>query len=140
MIFKAEKLCALVSGVEHLPVAQMAAQIAVGSPPLPIIGAIVIGAWEDKFFLSLTTINNCLQNNIVTRIQSCTSAHHTWKELIKLFESHGVVPKMFLKDKLHTLKMKENESIVKHIHNRRAHLEQLLATSSAIHDDEAILT
>jgi len=48
--------------------------------------------------------------------------------------------KMYLKDKLYTLKMRENDSVTKHIHTFRAHLEQLLVAGSAVPDDEAILT
>jgi len=36
--------------------------------------------------------------------------------------------------------MKENESIIKHIHNFKSYLQQLLATRLTIQDDEAILT
>ena len=57
-----------------------------------------------------------------------------------MFESQDAVTKMYLKDKLHTLKMKENESVTKHIHVFRSHLEQLSATGCPTQDDEAILT
>ena len=73
-------------------------------------------------------------------VESCTFAHLAWQELIKLFDLHDVVTKTIIKDKLHFLKMKDNEIVVKHIHNFRAHLEQLLAPCLAVHDDEAIRT
>lgn len=47
---------------------------------------------------------------------------------------------MYLKDKLHTLKMKENESITKYIHVFRSYLKQLLIARCPIQDDETILT
>ena len=47
---------------------------------------------------------------------------------------------MYLKDRLHTLKMRENDSVTKHIHTFRAHLEQLLTAGSIVPDDEAVLT
>jgi hypothetical protein len=49
--------------------------------------------------------------------------HDAWTKLIQLFESQDVVTKMYLKDKLHTLKMKENESVMKHMYVFRAILE-----------------
>ena len=47
---------------------------------------------------------------------------------------------MYLKDKLHTLKMKESNSVRKHISTFRAYLQQLAAAGSQVPDDEAILT
>ena len=47
---------------------------------------------------------------------------------------------MYLKDKRHTLKMKESDSVRKHISTFRAYLQQLSATGSQVHDDETILT
>ena len=84
--------------------------------PLHVAGARIIGAWEDKDSLSLIMINNCLENTIVSHVQSHTPAHLAWQELLKLSESHDDVTKIYMKDKLHTLKMKENESVAKHIH------------------------
>ena len=60
-------------------------------------------------------INNCLENYIVSHIQSCTTSNLAWQELIKIFESQDALTKMYLKDKLHTLKMKENDNVTKHI-------------------------
>jgi hypothetical protein len=57
----------------------------------------------------------------------------------KIFESQNPMTKMYQKDKLHTLKMKENDSVTKHIHIFRCHLEQLLVASTIIVDDEVVL-
>jgi hypothetical protein len=48
--------------------------------------------------------------------------------------------KMYLKHKIDTLKTKESDSVTKHIHIFKAHLEQLLAIGSIVPNDEAILT
>lgn len=140
LIFKAEKLWSLVDGTEVKPVAPTAAQITAGTPPLPVAGAGSISAWEDRDMLALTIINNGLDNSVVSHIQSCKTAALAWTELIRLFESQDAVTKMYLKDKLHTLKMRENDSVTKHIHVFRAHLEQLFAAGAAVPNDEAVLT
>jgi hypothetical protein len=44
-------------------------------------------------------------------------------EKIDKIVSQDVMTKMYLKDKLHALKMKENDSVTKHIYVFRAHLE-----------------
>ena len=46
---------------------------------------------------------------------------------------------MHLKDRLINFKMQDNTNIVKHIHNFRAHLEQLQVAGSPIPDNEAVI-
>ena len=130
----------MVDGTDVKPVAPTAAHITAGIPPLLVVGVGSISAWEDRDTLALTIINNCLDNSVVSHIQSCKTTAFAWTKLIRLFESQDAVTKMYLKDKLHTLKMRENDSVTKHIHVFRAHLEQLFAAGAAVPDDEAVLT
>ena len=139
LIFKTEKLWSIVSGAEPLPVAPTVAEIVAGSQLLPTIGVGSISYWEERDSLSLTIINNCLENNVVSHIQSYSYANQTWQELSRIFESQDAVTKMHLKDKLHTLKMKESDSVTKHVHLFRSYLENLAATGCPIADEEAIL-
>ena len=139
LIFKTEKLWSIVSGAEPLPVAPIAAEIVAGSQLLPATGVGSISYWEERDSLSLTIINNCLENNVVSHIQSCSNANQAWQELSRIFESQDAVTKMHLKDKLHTLKMKESDDVTKHVHLFRSYLENLAAAGCPIADEEAIL-
>jgi hypothetical protein len=47
-------------------------------------------------------------------VQSIITSHDAWQELFRMFESQDVVTKMFLKDNLQTLEMKEGEIVIKH--------------------------
>ncbi len=51
--------------------------------------------------------------------------HDAWQELIKMFESQDVATKMFLKDNLQTLEMKDGKIVIKHFQYFRSLLEQL---------------
>lgn len=139
LIFKAEKLWSLVSGIEHLPVAPTQVELAAGATILRLTGASSISLWQEQDAIALTIINNCIESSIVSHIQSRQKSFSAWSELISIFESQDIVTKMHLKEKLLTLKMKENISVVKHIHTFRAHLEQLSAAGSTLLDDEAII-
>ena len=119
--------------------APVVAKLAAGTPVLPLTGAGSISLWEDQDALALTIISNYLANSIVSYIQSCKTSHSAWSKLINIFESQDIVTKMHLKEKLLNLKMKENTSVVKHIHNFRAHLEPLLVAGLPIPNDEAII-
>jgi len=93
----------------------------------------------DKNAIALTNITNCLENHIVPHLQSCSTAHQAWTVWTSVFESQDVITKIHLKDMLYNFKMKENESIIKHTHNFKSCLQQILATGLTIQDDEAIL-
>jgi len=49
-------------------------------------------------------------------VESKLTSNEVWLELIQIFESKDVVTKVFLKDKLQTIKMKKGENVTKHIH------------------------
>jgi len=104
------------------PIPPMVAQIAAGSQTA--IGASSVSNWENKETMSLAIINNCIDNNI-----SSPTSDDAWSELTKLFESQYVI-KMHLQNKLHTLKMRENENITKQIHVFCALIEQLVQDST----------
>jgi hypothetical protein len=61
-------------------------------------------------------------------------------ELIQIFELKGAVTKMFLKDKLQTLKMKEGENMTKHIHKFLYLLQQFTIARALVQGDKAILS
>ncbi len=88
----------------------------------------------------LTTINNCLDNSVISHVYSKLTSNEPWLELIQIFESKDEVTKMFLKDKLQTLKMKEGKNVTKHIHKFRSLLQQLAATGATVQGTQAVLS
>jgi hypothetical protein len=88
--------------------------------------------------LALTIINNCFENNVISHIQSHQTLALARVELVRLFESQEPMTKMYLKDKLHILKMWKNDGVTKHIHIIQSHWEQLLAISTIVPNVEAI--
>ncbi len=64
--------------------------------------------------MSLTIHSKCLNNiDVISNVQSCITTNLTWLELKRLLQSQNVITKMYIKDKFHILKMKENEHRVK---------------------------
>ncbi len=110
-----EKLWPYVNGMQAKPIIPIVAQIAT------LASSIV--EWVDKDAIAIQVINNCLDNNIISNVQSKTTSHDVGQELIKMFESQDVITKMFLRDNLQTLKLREGESVVKHIQSFRSLLE-----------------
>jgi hypothetical protein len=63
-----------------------------------------------KNTLFLTIINNSLDNIIVVwHLQSCLTSHEAWDNKI-VWIMYDVVMKTYLKDNLHRLKMRRNET------------------------------
>jgi hypothetical protein len=78
---------------------------------------------------------------MISHIQLCQSSHEAWVELCKLYEAKDVVITMHLKDKLQSLKMRESNSVTKHIHLFQVILKQLILHGSLVDDDDdAILS
>jgi len=92
----------------------MVAQIVAGAAFLPTIRAGSITKGDDKDAIAIQVINNCSDNNVVSNVQSIITSHDAWQELFRMFESQDVVTKMFLKDNLQTLEMKDGEIVIKH--------------------------
>jgi hypothetical protein len=77
---------------------------------------------------------------MISHIQSCQSSHEALVELCKLYESKDVVITMYLKDKLQSLKIRESNSVTKHIHLFQVILKQLVSPRRPVDDDDAILS
>ncbi len=103
--FKIEKIWPIVKGIEVKPIPWTITQIGARSHALLATRIGVVSNWENNDTMSFTLINNTINNNIISHIQLCPTSHDAWNGLIKLFESQDVVTKMYLKNKLHTLKM-----------------------------------
>ncbi len=64
--------------------------------------------------MSLIIHNKCLNKiDVISNVQSCITTNLARLELKKLFQFQNVITKMYLKDKFHILKMRENEYRVK---------------------------
>jgi hypothetical protein len=85
LIFKVEILWPLVNGTKPKPMTPTTPQIAIGIRSLPAIGIGIINAWDEGYVISLTLIRNCLDNIVISHVQSCIIARLTWTKLTRLF-------------------------------------------------------
>jgi hypothetical protein len=130
----------MINGIEPNLMYLAPTQLAIGMPPLPTIGIVNISASNVKE-LSLTLINNCLNNNIIAHLQLHSIARLAWIESIRLFESQNVVTKVYPKDKLHKLKMKDINNVIEHIFVFKTHVwNNLLANGVGIPNGEIVFS
>ncbi len=83
-------------------------------------GALLSGKIEN----ALSIIINCLGNTIIFHLQSCHTSHEAQDELCKLYEIVDVVTKIHFINKLQSLKMRETNSVTKHVHSFQMIFEQ----------------
>jgi len=93
-------------GIEPKTTPPIATQLVVGTSTLPTTRMININDWEETNTLSLTIINNCLDNNVMLHVQSCNISNLAWKELERLSQSQDIITKMYFKDNFHSKKEK----------------------------------
>jgi hypothetical protein len=89
---------------------------------------------------ALIIIVNCLVNSQVSHISSCNTSKETWDEVFNFFEVHDLMTKMYLMERLTTLKMKENEIMMKHVHNFKSFLNELSVARNPTKDENIVFT
>jgi hypothetical protein len=138
LVLKSDKLFNVVDGTEVLPTSA-APSLGGTVCHIPATGAGSKNEWHEKDTNALTIITNCLELNQVSHITSCSTAKAAWDELCRLFETQGFVTKMYLKEQLMVLKMKDHESMTKHLHTFRSLLDQLSTVGCPMNDEDSVL-
>ena len=88
---------------------------------------------------ALNTIYNAIDSKVFEQIKDCERANEMWKRLEETYEGTPVVKsaKLYiLKDKLTSLKMKEDESILEMFHRLQVIVNDLKALREKIKDDD----
>ena len=95
--------------------------------------------WYTKDTNVLAIITNCLELSQVSHIIALSTSKEAWDELCQLFELQDSVTKMYLREQQMILKMKDNESMIRHLHTFRILLDQLSAAGSPMSDEDVVL-
>lgn len=129
LFLTAEDLIGIVDGTIPKP----------SGPRLPPTGAGSIVEWEKRNAIALSYIANRVDNSQVHHLSSSTTAADAWSKLSTLYQSQAAVTKMYLKDELQTLQMKEGESVTKHVHQFKTLVDQLSAAGVNTSDEDQFL-
>lgn len=113
----------MVSDSKSIPIAPIASKIATNILPFLATKVRSISQQEDKDILALSIINNYIKNHSVCHIYSYKTSNDAQKELKSIFQVQDATTRMYPNNKIHILKIKENEGITKYIHVFRLHLK-----------------
>lgn len=125
----AENLVGIVEGTTPKPNAATAPPDGVGS----------VQEWETLNKIALSFIANRLDNSQFHHISSLSTAAEAWTKLSDLYQAQDAVTRMYLLDELQTLKMKEGDSVTKHVHVFKTLIDQLSAAGLAVDDENQYL-
>ena len=83
----------------------------------------------------------CLEvsDSILATVRSCDTAKSVWDKLASVFESKGLVNRLFMRRKLLTMKMSEGDALGAHINSIKTLSEQLAAIGAQISEEDLVM-
>jgi hypothetical protein len=85
--------------------------IACGDEAKPVAPAASVQDWERRETKMKVLLRMSVKDNIIPHIRECKTSHETWETLKGLYETTNTNRVLFLKSKLLSIKMGENENI-----------------------------
>ena len=98
-----------------------------GKEPKPKSDDARISWWENQNDKAMAIIGLALADNLIHHVDFDRTANDVWEKLENLFGNKINNSKVFLKQRLFKLKMKETEILNEHLSNLRSILQQLSA-------------
>jgi hypothetical protein len=96
LIFKQERILAIVDGTKLKHIAPTTTHIVARAQALLATRPCSIIKWEEQDILVFTLINKCLENNVMSHVQSTGTSRQAWVELMNMFKSEDAITKMYL--------------------------------------------
>lgn len=109
-----------------------------GKEPKPKSDDARISWWENQNDKAMAIIGLALADNLIHHVDFDRTANDVWEKLENLFGNKINNSKVFLKQKLFKLKMKETETLNEHLSNLGSILQQLSAIRAIVEDDDQV--
>ncbi|QRW15608.1 Copia-like polyprotein/retrotransposon [Rhizoctonia solani] len=81
--------------------------------------------WADEDRNALITIRSRVDQGAYIHVMSCTTAKEAWDKLKDMFEVHGMLAKLFQRQKLDNIRMAEGDNLEHHIRKLRTEFESM---------------
>ncbi|KAF8697739.1 Encoded by, partial [Rhizoctonia solani] len=97
--------------------------------------------WADDDRNALITIRSRVDQSAYIHVMSCTTAKEAWDKLKDMFEVHGMLAKLFQRQKLNNIRMTKGDSLEHHIRKLRTEFEtmqRILGDASRWNEEEWI--
>ncbi|KAL5636247.1 hypothetical protein ACGC1H_004906 [Rhizoctonia solani] len=97
--------------------------------------------WDDDDRNALITIRSRVDQGAYIHVMSCTKAIDAWDKLKEMFEVHGMLAKLFQRQKLDNIRMSKGDNLEHHIRKLRTEFEtmqRILGDTSRWNEEEWI--
>lgn len=109
-----------------------------GKEEKPTSDAAKILLWEKANDKALAIIGLGLADNLIHHLDFDKAASELWIKLENLFGNKIINSKVFLKQKLFNLRMKESETLSEHLSNLGSLIQQLVALKATVGEDDQV--
>jgi len=92
--------------------------------------------WKEIYNNAIANLHLALADTVLSSIVEKTTAKEIWDTLTSLYEVKSLHTRIFLKRKLHTLRMSESTSVTDHINNLNTLFAQLSVVDFNIIENE----
>jgi hypothetical protein len=86
------------------------------------------------------TIRLCLSNSLLLNVLEEATTKDLWDTLGKLYQSKSLVNKLFLRNKLYNLRMRDGDSVEEHLSSFNNVVSQLVSIAIKISDEDKCIT
>ncbi|KAF6149224.1 hypothetical protein GIB67_026080, partial [Kingdonia uniflora] len=95
--------------------------------------------WEDLDSRAASGIRLCLAKNILANVAGEKSAKGLWEKLESLYQTKSLSNCLYLKERLHTLKMNEGTSVGDHLGSLNGIVSELESIGVKVEDEDKAL-
>ena len=81
--------------------------------------------WKKLDWKAKSTIRLCVSDSVLLNVSGEATANTLWDKLRTLYQSKSLVNKLILQKKLYTLRMKDGDSVIKHLNTFNTLVSQL---------------
>jgi hypothetical protein len=92
--------------------------------------------WNKLDRKAKTTIQLCLSDSVLLNVSEEATAKDLWDNLGKLYQSKSLVNKLFMRNKLYNLRMKDGDSVGEHLNAFNNVVSQLVSTEIKISNED----
>jgi hypothetical protein len=82
----------------------------------------------------------CLSDSVLLNVSKEATAKDLWENLGKLYQSKSLVNKLFLRNKLYNLRMRDGDSVAKHLNAFNTVVTQLVSVDIKISDEDKCIS
>jgi hypothetical protein len=96
--------------------------------------------WKNLDQKTKSTIRLCLSDSVLLNVSEEATTKDLWEKLGKLYQSKSMVNKLFLRNNLYNLRMRDGDSVTEHLNTFNTVVSQLVYVEIKIPDEDKCIS